>query len=135
MEETIDIQTDGYCAVCGNDFDATRAGKKHDHHLQWNPEEMTMPVCQRCHTKIHLLNGGLEYYRPKEQPPSRDTNRLRMRRKRKNPAVLDRINALRRADNENRKIALRAWRAKHPEKIREYNQKYRKVKNDDESRP
>lgn len=45
------IQTDDICALCGNDF-----CKLEMHHIQYIPEEIIIPLCKKCHSKIHHGN-------------------------------------------------------------------------------
>ena len=66
------IETDGICAICGEEPKGDRALGLH--HLQWYPEEVTMPVCTRCHYKIHG-EDGMEYYRPPAQPTEPERKR------------------------------------------------------------
>ena len=61
----IDIQTDGICAICGDDDEHLI-----HHHLAWTPEEITLPVCKACHNRIHHPNGSLcPEYLPDDEPP------------------------------------------------------------------
>lgn len=65
------IETDGYCAICGDDFVYERglnAKSRVLHHLAWEPEEITMPVCIPCHRKIHS-DDVFKEYRPAFEPP------------------------------------------------------------------
>ena len=130
------VETDGFCAVCGNDPDNGRA--LNNHHLLWEPE-FIMPVCTGCHNRINV-GKGLEHYRPPTQPslkerrrrygqlcphsyPDKRKNRVRDKAKR---------NAwqreyMKRNPEQRRKNAeyTKKWLEDHPEKKAEYNRRYR----------
>ena len=130
-EEPMHIQTDGICAICG-----VEPSRLLEHHIQWRPFEMTLPVCEPCHHAIHD-KPGLEYYRPDWQPSYKERMRIyRARRYYKDPVgynakVMEYYFAHRdhiykkgrewqKAHPGYMAAATRKWEKRNPEKVKAY---------------
>ena len=53
---------EGFCYICNY------YGKLINHHIQYKPVELTLPVCRMCHAIIHSKQGKKMY--PGLIPPS-----------------------------------------------------------------
>lgn len=114
--ELIEIQTDGYCAICGED------DKIHNHHLSYGPivgeeVEITLPVCSSCHKTIHLKTNELKCYCPEHIPSDRQMRTLReSRRKEKHPEENHRYRKSRDVIN----AQMRDWRTRNHDDYLKY---------------
>jgi hypothetical protein len=113
--ELIEISTDGYCAVCGDDE------RLYGHHLSYGPlvgeeVEITLPVCASCHKVIH--NGTeLKHYRPDHIPTDSQMRTLReSRRREKHPELNKMFRKSRTIVNEQ----MKDWRSRNREKLCAY---------------
>ena len=137
-EEPMHIQTDGICAICGEE-----PSRLEEHHIQWRPFVMTLPVCVPCHHDIHD-KPGMEYYRPDWQPSPKEKHRLYMaRRRERDPEGVDaktmehyHANKERHYANQlawdaahpgYKAAATRKWRLKNLEAVKAYGKAYRKT--------